>query len=68
MTKKEYCLSHDHISYYSGVGGIEIHGVEGDYIYCTSSAWYPPKNIIKSKFIMIIMIVIILLYVVIKYH
>lgn len=32
MTKKEYCLSHDHIAYYSGVGGIEIHGVEGDYI------------------------------------
>ena len=29
MTKKEYCLSHDHIAYYSGVGGIEIHGVEG---------------------------------------
>ena len=34
MTKKEYCLSHDHIAYYSGVGGVEIHGVEGDYIYC----------------------------------
>lgn len=42
MTKKEYCLTHDRVAYYSGVGGIEIHGVEGDYIYCTSSAWYPP--------------------------
>lgn len=32
MTKKEYCISHDNIAYYSGVGGIEIHGIEGDYI------------------------------------
>lgn len=32
MTKKEYCLTHDRVAYYSGVGGIEIHGVEGDYI------------------------------------
>ena len=49
MTKKEYCLSHDHIAYYSGVWGVEIHGVEGDYIYCTSSAWYPPKRYHKLK-------------------
>ena len=48
-TKKEYCLSHDHIAYYSGVGGVEIHGVENDYIYCTSSAWYPPKKYHKVK-------------------
>lgn len=26
MTKKEYCLTHDRVAYYSGVGGIEIHG------------------------------------------
>lgn len=44
MTKKEYCLSHDHIAYYSGAGGVEIHGIEGDYIYCTSSTWCPPKK------------------------
>lgn len=31
MTKREYCLSHDHIAYYSGVGGIEIHGIENDH-------------------------------------
>lgn len=49
MTKKEYCLSHDHIAYYCGVGGVEIHGIEGDYIYCTSSAWYPPKKYHKVK-------------------
>ncbi len=49
MTKKEYCLSHDNIAYYSGVGGVEIHGIEGDYIYCTSSAWYPPKKYHKVK-------------------
>ena len=50
MTKKQYCLSHDHIAYYSGFGGIEIHGIEDDYIYCTSSAWYPPKNYVCIRF------------------
>lgn len=32
MTKKEYCLTHDRVAYYSCAGGVEIHGVEGDYI------------------------------------
>lgn len=27
MTKKEYCLSHYHIAYYSGACGIEIHRI-----------------------------------------
>lgn len=49
MTKKEYCLSHDHIAYYSGAGGIEIHGIEGDYIYCVSGAWASPKRCHKVK-------------------
>ena len=49
MNKKEYCLTHDHIAYYSGVGCVEIHGIEGDYIYCTSSAWYPPKKYHKVR-------------------
>lgn len=47
MTKREYCLTHDRVAYWLGascVGGVEIHGVEGDYIYCTSSAWYPPTK------------------------
>lgn len=49
MTKKEYCLSYDNIAYYSGAGGIEIHGIDGNYIYCTSSAWYPPKKYHNDK-------------------
>lgn len=49
MTKKEYCLTHDHVAYYSGVGGIEIHGVEGDYIYCVSNAWSAPKRYHKVR-------------------
>lgn len=38
LTKKECCISHDHIAYYSGAGGaggaggVEIHGIKGDYI------------------------------------
>ena len=28
MTKKEYCLQHPATTYYSGLGGIEIHGIE----------------------------------------
>lgn len=42
MTKKEYCLKHPVSAYYSGFGGLEIHGIEygiNDYIYCVSGAW-----------------------------
>ncbi len=49
MTKKEYCLSHDHVAWWSGAGGVEIHGVEGDYIYCVSNAWSAPKRYHKVK-------------------
>lgn len=28
MTAKEYCTSHDAIAYYSGLSGLEIHGIE----------------------------------------
>ena len=47
MTKKEYCLRNPAIAYYSGFGGLEIHGIEygiDDYIYCVSGAWGSPKN------------------------
>lgn len=47
MTKKEYCLKHPAIAYYSGFGGLEIHGFEygiNDYLYCVSGAWCKPKR------------------------
>lgn len=43
MTKKEYCLNHKSIAYYSGLNGLEIKGIEygiEDYIYCVSGCWY----------------------------
>lgn len=43
MTKKEYCLTHPAIAYYSSFGGVEIHGFDygiNDYVYCVSNAWY----------------------------
>lgn len=49
MTKKEYCLSHDHVAWWSGAGGVEIHGIEGDYIYCVSNAWSAPKRYHKVR-------------------
>lgn len=42
MTKKEYCMKNPAIAYYSGLNGLEIHGIEygiEDYIYCVSGAW-----------------------------
>ncbi len=42
MNKKQYCLNHPAIAYYSGFSGLEIHGIEygiDDYIYCVSGAW-----------------------------
>lgn len=42
MNKKEYCQKYPALAYYSGFGGLEIHGIEcgiDDYIYCVSGAW-----------------------------
>ena len=42
MTKKEYCLNNPAIAYYSGLNGLEIHGIAygiNDYVYCVSGAW-----------------------------
>lgn len=42
MKKKEYCMKNPAIAYYSGLNGLEIHGIEygiDDYIYCVSGAW-----------------------------
>lgn len=42
MTKKDYCLTHPAVAYYSGFNGFEIHGIEygiDDYIYGVSGAW-----------------------------
>ena len=42
MAKREYCMKHPAIAYYSGLNGLEIHGIEydiDDYIYCVSGAW-----------------------------
>lgn len=47
MTKKEYCNNNQAIAYYSGFGGLEIHGIEygiNDYIYCVSGAWSAAAN------------------------
>ena len=42
MNKREYCMKNPTIAYYSGLNGLEIHGIEygiEDYIYCVSGAW-----------------------------
>lgn len=57
MTAKEYCTSHDAIAYYSGLSGLEIHGIEygvDDYVYCASGAWVgkydcPPENVVETE-------------------
>ena len=46
MKKREYCLKHPAIAYYSGLYGLEIHGIEygiEDHVYCVSGAWSSPK-------------------------
>lgn len=43
MTKKEYCMNHESIAYYSGLDGLEIKGIEygvNDFVYCVSGCWY----------------------------
>lgn len=52
MTKKEYCMSHDSVAYYSGLNGLEIKGIEygiADYIYCVSGAWGGGKAFHRCK-------------------
>ena len=53
MTPKKYCESHDVIAYYSGWGGVEIHGVEDEgcetYVYFKASAWYGKKTYHRCK-------------------
>lgn len=52
MTKKEYCLTNPAIAYYSGLNGLEIHGIEygiEDYLYCVSGAWGGGKAYHKLK-------------------
>ena len=52
MNKKAYCNNSPAIAYYSGCGGIEIHGIEygiDDYIYCASGAWSGHKSYHKVK-------------------
>ena len=52
MTKKEYCLKNPAIAYYSGLNGLEIHGIEygiNDYVYCVSGAWGGGKAYHKLK-------------------
>lgn len=42
MTKKEYCLKNPAVAYYSGLSGLEIHGIEygvNDFLLCVSGAW-----------------------------
>ena len=52
MTKKEYCTNNPATAYYSGLGGLEIHGIEygtNDYIICTAGAWIGKKTYHKLK-------------------
>ena len=53
MSKQEYCNTHEAVAYYSGFGGLEIHGVEyengEDYVYAVSGAWCSKKAYHKLK-------------------
>ena len=52
MTKKEYCSTTPATAYYSGLGGLEIHGIEygiNDYLFCTSGAWIGKKRYHRLK-------------------
>lgn len=42
MSKREYCESRESVAYYSGLGGLEIKGIEygiNDFVYCVSGCW-----------------------------
>ena len=52
MNKREYCIKNPAIAYYSGLNGLEIHGIEygiEDYIYCVSGAWGGGKAFQRFK-------------------
>ena len=52
MNKKEYCINNKPVAYYSGLGGLMIHGIEygiNDYLFCTSGAWSGKKQYHKLK-------------------
>ena len=52
MSKKEYCNTHEAIAYYSGFGGLVIHGIEygiEDYVFVVSGAWCSEKSCHKLK-------------------
>ena len=52
MTKKEYCITHKSIAYYSGLNGFEIKGIEygiNDFIYAVSNCWNDRKNMKYHK-------------------
>lgn len=52
MTKKEYCMKNPAIAYYSGLNGLEIHGIEydvDDYIYFVSGVWGGGKSYHRRK-------------------
>lgn len=48
MNKRQYCLKNPAIAYYSGLNGLEIHGID-DYIYCVSGAWGRWKSVSPGK-------------------
>lgn len=52
MNKREYCLNHPSIAYYSGLFGIEIKGIEygiEDYIYSVSGTWNGKPSYHRNK-------------------
>lgn len=52
MTKREYCMKNPAIAYYSGLNGLEIHGIEygiEDHVYCVSGAWGGGKTFHRCK-------------------
>ena len=52
MNKRKYCMKNPAIAYYSGLNGLEIHGIEysiDDYIYCVSGAWGGGKAFHRCK-------------------
>lgn len=52
MTKKEYCMNHESIAYYSGLNWLEIKGIEygiNDYVHCVSGAWGGGKGYHRCK-------------------
>lgn len=52
MTKREYCMRNPAIAYYSGLNGLEIHGIEygiEDHVYCVSGAWGGGKTFHRVK-------------------